>query len=103
MTVFVGPRPERLECRHLDGDKANNRVENLRYGTRKENAEDMTRHGGSARGERHPQARLTEQDVREIRVLLGQGKGYAEIGRQFRVWGPTIRRIALGRGWTHVK
>ena len=34
LTAFVGPRPEGHEARHLDDDKANNRLWNLRWGTR---------------------------------------------------------------------
>lgn len=44
---FVGVRPHtvlRGEIRHLDGDKCNNTLENLVYGTIKENAEDRKRH-----------------------------------------------------------
>lgn len=43
--AFYGPRPAGLEVRHLDGDKMNNRLSNLRYGTRRENMLDRTRHG----------------------------------------------------------
>lgn len=45
MAAFVGPRPEGMEIRHLDGDPGNNRLDNLAYGTRGENARDMLRHG----------------------------------------------------------
>ena len=45
LEAFVGPRPAGMECRHLDGDPANNHLENLAWGTSKENGEDMTRHG----------------------------------------------------------
>jgi len=31
LLAFVGPCPEGYECRHLDGDPANNHVDNLRW------------------------------------------------------------------------
>ena len=46
LEAFVGPRPQGLVCRHLDGDKRNNRVDNLKWGTHAENWEDRRRHAG---------------------------------------------------------
>ena len=43
--AFVGPRPEKQEVRHLDGNPENNHLSNLRYGTRSENMYDRVRHG----------------------------------------------------------
>jgi hypothetical protein len=43
--AFLGPRPDGLEVRHLDGDPLNNAVSNLAYGTRLENIQDKKRHG----------------------------------------------------------
>jgi HNH endonuclease/NUMOD4 motif len=43
--AFVGPRPDGLEVRHLDGNCQNNALGNLEYGTRSENAFDRVRHG----------------------------------------------------------
>lgn len=43
--AFLGPRPEGWEVRHLNGNPADNRLANLQYGTRSENAEDSKRHG----------------------------------------------------------
>ena len=43
--AFLGPRPEGLDIRHLDGDPLNNRADNLAYGTRSENIQDTVRHG----------------------------------------------------------
>ena len=45
LTAFVGPRPEGMECLHRDGDPTNNRVENLRWGTRSQNRLDTVKHG----------------------------------------------------------
>src|SRR4051812_19574137 len=35
--AFHGPRPAGLEIRHLDGDRTNDRPDNLAYGTHQEN------------------------------------------------------------------
>lgn len=43
--AFIGPCPEGMEVCHNDGDPANNRVDNLRYGTRSENMYDRVSHG----------------------------------------------------------
>jgi hypothetical protein len=47
LLAFVGQRPKiegRCEIRHLDGDKTNNRLSNLKYGTTKENMADRKLH-----------------------------------------------------------
>lgn len=43
--AFIGPRPDGLEIRHLDGDPSNNAASNLAYGTHAENMQDKVRHG----------------------------------------------------------
>lgn len=45
LTAFCCPRPEGMECLHGDGNPANNRINNLRWGTRSENIFDAIRHG----------------------------------------------------------
>lgn len=45
MLAFVGPRPAGMEVRHLNGNPADNRLSNLRYGTRAENVQDAIAHG----------------------------------------------------------
>lgn len=41
MLAFVGPRPEGKQIDHRDRNKANNKLENLRYVTPKENMENV--------------------------------------------------------------
>ena len=43
--AFIGPRPEGREVCHNDGNPANNRLDNLRYGTSSDNQLDKVRHG----------------------------------------------------------
>lgn len=50
LEVFIGPCPEGMEARHLDGDIKNNRLDNLKWGTRKQNAKDKVRHGRGLKG-----------------------------------------------------
>src|SRR4051812_25002272 len=48
LEAFVGPTPEGMECRHLNGERDDNRIANLAWGTRAENVADtigMGRHG----------------------------------------------------------
>lgn len=49
LEAFVGPRPEHMEARHLDGDHANNRLDNLSWGTKEENGKDKIRHNPDCR------------------------------------------------------
>lgn len=45
LMAFVGPCPDGLEVRHLNGIKTDNRLENLQYGTKWENVQDILKHG----------------------------------------------------------
>ena len=52
-TAFHGPCPYGLQCRHVNGDPADNRPDNLKWGTPSENTHDKVRH------KTHSQARKT--------------------------------------------
>ncbi|AKC03065.1 HNH endonuclease [Gordonia phage Gsput1] len=47
LEAFVGARPEGMVCRHLNGDPADNRLENLQWGTYSSNSIDAYEHGAS--------------------------------------------------------
>ena len=98
--AFIGPRPEGLYVLHGDGDKLNNHVGNLRYGTPSERALDAVGRGTFQMGEDHAGALLTEDQVHEIRRLLSTtGSSYAEIGERFDVGPWVVRNIHRGLAW----
>jgi hypothetical protein len=103
LTAFVGNAAEGQECRHLNGDKDDNRLENLAWGTRSENASDRFRHGTGLCGEKVHTAVLTPEKVREIRSRASAGESYVSLGRVFGVTDVMISNIARGKNWKHVK
>lgn len=97
MLAFVG-EPNGMEVRHLDGDKMNNRLSNLAYGTKIDNERDKVRHGTRLCGERTPSAKLTWNQVCRIRENHGviSQKALAE---EFGVNRTTVQRIQSGQHW----
>lgn len=102
LEAFRGPCPEGMEGCHLNGNREDNRLENLRWGTPRSNAEDKRRHGTQARGERQGQAKLTEDRVVEIRKRWAAGATRDELALTFAVSVDTIRCVVYGLTWRHV-
>jgi hypothetical protein len=100
LEAFVGPRPARHECRHRSGDKTDNRLGNLCWGTGSENYEDKRKHGTEQSGERHGCAKLTWQQVQEIRAARASGPPNTKaLAEQYGVDRTVIQRIGKGLLW----
>ncbi len=100
LLAFVGPRPDGMETRHLDGNRENNRLGNLAYGTSVENESDKRRHGTET-----DRPKLTPDAVREIRQQANCGLTAADLralADRFGVTSPTVRRAARGDTWRNV-
>tara|TARA_R110000765_G_scaffold48048_1_gene98504 strand:- start:1104 stop:1514 length:411 start_codon:yes stop_codon:yes gene_type:complete len=104
LEAFVGPCPPTMECCHYDGNRTNNKLTNLRWDTRSNNALDANRHGtrNAAKGEDAHWAKLTEKNVKYIRANVDK-LGQREMGRMFGVTHGTIGLVLKGQTWKHVK
>ncbi len=100
MATFVGPYPQGMEINHINTVKTDNRwPENLEYLTPSQNQLHSSRMGIMRRGERHAYAKLTEQQVREIRSAPGI---HRVIGERFGIARETVSEIKRLERWKHV-
>lgn len=98
--VFRGPAQKKgMVTRHLDGNPSNNRIDNLAWGTPAENWNDKRKHGTATVGERSGRAKLTDEDVRKIRI---DGNSAKELAKCYGVSDSTIRLIRSGKHRPHV-
>ena len=73
-------------------------------GTPGDNTMDAVRKGRILAGDRHPRARLTEDDVREARQLYATGEyTYAALARKYRVTKSGISLAVLRYSWRHIR
>ena len=101
--TFHGPRPDGMHAAHENGNALDNRAANLSWKTPRENELDKRRHGTALQGERHPQAKLTEADVAEIRTLRSTfGQPLQTIATSYGVTPTTISYIVNRKTWGHL-
>lgn len=105
LLAYVGPSPDgKPFCRHLNGDPSDNRPCNLKWGTKKENAQDMSNHGhcgrADIRGEKNSMSKLTREQVVEIRNLWSQGTTQRAISERYRIHRAYVSLIVMRKTWT---
>lgn len=92
--AFHGARPPDHQCRHLDGRNQHDTPDNLKWGTAKENHDDMVLHGT-----RRANTRLTTMEVAAIRDEYRLGDG-PRLGIKYGVNESTILKIAKRQRWS---
>ena len=105
--AFHGPRPEGMQCCHINDNGQDNRACNLYWGTPKQNTADSIRNGTSRlcignKGEDNYRSKLDEGSVRYIRYQHANGRGYGSLSKELGVSKTAIAKILQGRAWTHV-
>lgn len=99
------PIPEGAVIRHLCPGGGNRWCCNPRHvtdGTPKQNTADAIAAGRHAHGERVNTAKLTADQVREIRRRRAAGELLADLGHEFGINQSTVSQIAHRRSWRHV-
>jgi hypothetical protein len=95
--AFHGRRPTRKhEVLHRDNDRQNNHAENLRWGTCKENGHDK-RIAGTVRGDRNPNAKLTNEQVMQAQADKQAGMTYDQIAIRYMISKVQAWRICTNR------
>ena len=104
VSAFLGNPPfEGAIVCHIDNNKTNNKVINLRWGTPTDNMRDRERHGTRVRGVDVYGAKLKESEIIEIRNLLkNKDIKQTEIAEMFNVSPSTIHLIKRNKIWSHV-
>lgn len=107
------PSPEHTLVAHLDHNKLNNRVENLRWMTQEENTahQRTSPHVKAAlvkRKEQRPKEqgktyKLTSTKVLLIKKRIQEGVTLRTLAKNFKVTETQLLRIKRGENWAHVK
>ncbi|HEY9610494.1 HNH endonuclease [Allocoleopsis sp.] len=96
LLTFVGPCPEGFQACHKNSDRADNRLSNLTWGSRKRNARDRKKLGYFRQG-------LTPAEKQRAQILYEQGYSFEKLTKEFNVDGRTLRRYAKRYQWRRVE
>jgi hypothetical protein len=97
--VWHGVPPKGFVVRHLDGNNQNDNIENLKWGTPKENSQDAIKHGTVRKGSSINTSKLNEYQVIEA---LQSNESHSFLARKFNVTPGAIWHIRQRRTWKHV-
>lgn len=85
------------------GDEGCIGIRHLYLGDHGQNMQDKVEAGRQVRGEAHPAAKLTADQVRRIRETFAAGGiSKSELARQYLISRGTLRAILDGTRWTHI-
>jgi len=99
----TGPQATDYGVNHKDGDKTNNHAHNLEYVTNAANLKHARATGLlSVVGTKNGRAKITENEVREIRRLYAAGARQVDLADAFGIDQTQVSRVVRGESWPHV-
>lgn len=97
------PIPPGMEVRHRCDNPPCINPEHLEIGTHTQNIHDSLARSRNTYGDRHPKARLTADQVTQIRRLRAEAAlSFAQLARDFNVAPSTIVQVVKRKTWRHV-
>lgn len=102
LEAFVGKCPPGMECCHGDSNRANNKLSNLRWDTKKSNAEDREKAGNTAKGSTHGQSVIDEAIAKKVKIMLADGKKPSYIAEELGIKRHIVANIKQNHSWRHV-
>ena len=101
LEAFKGPPSEGYQCRHLNHNKEDCSLVNLEWNTQQVNIQDNLDRGAcnAPKGEEHYCAKMTWDNVREMRTLSLQGWNTSQLCRKYGLAYTTAANIVNHRTW----
>jgi hypothetical protein len=100
---MYGPIPIDFVVRHKCDNRSCINPEHLELGTQLDNIRDAVERGRTPKGEGHWQAKLTENDVREIKMLISKGVRNLDIAKMYNIGKDSISNIKREKNWRHIQ
>lgn len=97
---FIGPLLTGQVTRHGPGGHLDNRLSNLKQGSQAENVDDMMQAGNHRHGIKNPFAKLTEEQVADIRRRVAAGETQKAAGLRYGVGQPNVSMLVRNKTWT---
>lgn len=99
LNAFRGKKTNGYESRHLDGNNQNNRIDNLEWGTKQDNANDKRKHGTMPIPHESKFTKLKPEDIPTIRKNHQNGLSCRKISIIFETSHTTIIKIIKNERW----
>lgn len=102
LETYIGPCPDGKICCHKDDNYLNNTVDNLYWGSVKDNNLDRIRNDKTVKGSLNGNSKLKDEEVWLIKKLLYHKVVQRKIAQMFKVTPTMISYIKQNKQWSHI-